>query len=106
VLHTKLQEKILDVMVKEKYIENYKVGKDKKNFKSITIELKYVKGKPAITHIKRISKPGLRTYIKSANIFPVLSNLGIQIITTPKGIMTNKQARKQKTGGEVLCELW
>ena len=72
----------------------------------IKIGLKYVKGRPAITGLKRISKPGLRVYAQCEELPKVLGGLGIAIVSTSKGVMTDKQAREAKVGGEVLAYIW
>jgi len=75
--------------------------------KSLILILKYEKGKtPAVTEIKRISKPGRRVYIGTKEIKPVVSGLGISIISTSAGLMTGKQARKKSLGGELICQAW
>lgn len=104
--HTGLLEEIASIMKQENYIMDYSVSTNDNNFKDLKIKLLYVSGKPAINKVRRISKPGVRVYIKAHQIIPVLSGLGIAIISTSKGIMTNIQAKKQNLGGEVLCELW
>ncbi|MDD5032237.1 MAG: 30S ribosomal protein S8 [Patescibacteria group bacterium] len=86
-------------------------SKDKKDggyiFDQLKIVLRYKKsGRPAISCLKRVSKPGLRVYAKKDRLPRVLNNLGIAIISTPQGIMTNKEARKKGIGGEVLCEIY
>jgi small subunit ribosomal protein S8 len=72
----------------------------------LRITLKYTNGNPAIIGLKRISTPGLRRYTKAADTPRVLSGLGIAILSTPKGLMTDKQARQDNVGGEVLCYVW
>ncbi len=72
----------------------------------IRVYLKYDDDKPVITGLKRISKPGLRKYVRADNVPRVLNNLGIAIMTTPKGVITNKEARLKKVGGEVICYVW
>ncbi len=104
--HSRLKEEIVKILVKENYLASYQVVKTDQGFKQLEIELKYVQGKPVLHQIKRISKPGLRIYTTSHKITPVLSGYGLAIISTPKGLMTNLEAKKQKLGGEVLCELW
>ena len=74
--------------------------------KVIEIELKYKKDQPIIRGIKRISKPGRRIYIKKDELRPVRQDFGLIIISTPKGLMTNKEAKKKGLGGEVICEIW
>ncbi len=77
------------------------------SFEQLKIVLKYKKsGKPAIAHLKRISKPGLRVYVGKDNLPKVLNNLGFAIISTPEGLMTNFDARKKNLGGEVICEIY
>ena len=85
----------------EGYVEDVSVSE-----RDITIELKYVKGRPAITGLKRISKPGLRVYAQCEELPKVLGGLGIAIVSTSKGVMTDKQAREAKVGGEVLAYIW
>ena len=81
--------------------------KGKKIKKSIEIKLKYTKeGKSYITNLKRISKPGQRIYKGYSEIFPVKQGVGISILSTPSGVMSGKDARSKKIGGEVLCEIW
>jgi len=80
--------------------------KGKKIKKLIEITLKYDNKRPAISGLKKISKPGQRIYKKAKELKPVKGGYGIAIISTSKGLMTNKEARKQKLGGEVICEMW
>lgn len=98
---TKAIKSIADVMVQERYLESATVQEG-----LLTLQLTYVEGKPAINSIKRISKPGVRIYKKSHELNKVLSGLGIGIISTSHGVMSNAQAIKNKLGGEVLLELW
>jgi small subunit ribosomal protein S8 len=80
---------------------------DKPNFSELTLTLKYGRsGKPAITSVKKISKPGRRVYVAAENMPYVLNGLGIAVISTSQGLMTNKQARRSKIGGEVICEIY
>lgn len=94
---------IYDVEIKESQ------GKKNKTcvFNELVVTLKYRKsGKPCVMSLQRISKPGLRIYAKKDNLPKVLNNLGIAIISTPQGLMTNKRARKKGLGGEVICEIY
>jgi len=75
-------------------------------FNEIKIDLKYINGRPAITSLKKISTPGRRMYANKNELPRVLNNLGIAIISTPRGLMTNKEAKKQGIGGEVICEIY
>ena len=104
---SKMKVAIADILVKEGFINGYKMV-DVGNFKDIQISLKYGKDKnvKAITGIKRISKPGLRVYAGSEEMPKVLGGLGIAIVSTNLGVMTDKEARKQHVGGEVLCYVW
>jgi len=97
---------IAKILKDEGFIEDYKLEKEDVQGK-ITLTLKYTKKKQrVITGLKRVSKPGLRVYAKSSEIPKVLNGLGIAIISTSKGIMTDKQARENNVGGEVLAYIW
>ena len=102
---SKLKEELARILKEEGFIKGYKVVKDDAQG-SIVLTLKYVNKERVITGLKRISKPGLRVYAKSSEIPKVLNGLGIAIISTSKGIMTDKEARKQNLGGEVLAYIW
>lgn len=106
-LYSKISVAICDVLVKEGYLSSYKVvDNDKNSFKVILATLKYEGRQSVLTDVKRISKPGLRVY-KGAKALPrVLNGLGIALISTPKGVMTDKQARKEGLGGEVMAYIW
>lgn len=106
VKRSKLGEAMLKIFKNEGYISNYKAIEDKKQG-VIRVYLKYNEGKsPVITNIKRVSKPGLRIYVANDNIPNVLNGFGIAVLSTSRGVMTNKTARKEKVGGEVLCYAW
>lgn len=107
VKNSRMNQKILDIFKKESYIKNFKVIDDKKQG-MIRVYLKYNEknNKPAITQIRRISKPGLRTYAKKEKLPKVLRGFGTAIISTSKGVMSDKEARKEKTGGEIICYIW
>lgn len=101
-----LKKKIVEILLEEGYIKSYEVIEDDKQG-VIRIELKYGPNKArVITGLKRISKPGLRVYAKRADIPKVLGGLGMAIISTSNGIVTDKQARKLGVGGEVICYVW
>ena len=103
---SKLKIELAKLFKEEGYIENYEIKKVG-NFDVITITLKYdEKHKPVITKLERVSKPGLRTYSKSKNLEKVLGGLGIAVISTSKGLMTDRKARKENIGGEVLCYIY
>ena len=99
---SKLKVAIANILKQEGYIKDYRVEKNDKRT-TLIIELKYFKGKPVIETMKRVSKPSLRSY-KSVNELPkVMGGLGIAIISTAKGVMTDKSAREHGIGGEILC---
>jgi len=98
---SKISQSILEILKKEGYIEDFK---DEQN--QILVSLKYVNKKPAIRLLERVSKPGVRIYMSYQDIPKVINGLGINIFSTPKGIMTGKQARMEKIGGEYLCNIW
>ncbi|MBK8029774.1 MAG: 30S ribosomal protein S8 [Anaerolineae bacterium] len=106
---SKLKVEIARILKEEGYIEDYSLG-EQKPFSLITINLKYHgsrrERKPVITHIQRVSKPGRRVYRSRADLPRVMSGIGIAIVTTPKGVMTAQQARREHVGGEVLCYVW
>ena len=103
---SRIKEDIAKILVSEGYIKNYTIEGEGIE-KSIAIELKYgAKGERVITGIKRVSKPGLRIYARCEELPKVLNGLGIAIISTPKGLMTDREARKARHGGEVLAYVW
>ena len=101
---SKFKSKIADVLKAEGYIIDYKINDDKKP--SIEINLKYNSGNPVINSIQRISKPGRRIFSSAESLPKVNNGLGIAIISTPKGVMTDMDARKQKVGGEIICKVF
>ena len=104
---SKIKVAIAEILDKEGYIEGFEVVEDG-NFKNIRITLKYGKDKneKVITGLKKISKPGLRVYAGKDNLPKVLGGLGVAIISTNKGVITDKEARKEQVGGEVLAFVW
>ena len=103
---SKLKVEIANILKNEGYINGYKLV-DSENGSMMNIELKYgAKKERVITGLKRISKPGLRVYAKKEEIPTVLNGLGIAIISTSKGLMVDREARKQNLGGEVLAYIW
>ncbi len=103
---SKMKTAIAEILVEEGYIAGYEVI-EKELQNSLKVTLKYgAKGEKVITGLKRISKPGLRVYAKSEELPKVLNGLGIAIVSTNKGIMTDKKARTQNLGGEVLAYVW
>ena len=103
---SKLNMNVLAVLKNEGYIRDYKDIEIKKGMSSIQIDLKYYNGHPVIKKIKRVSKPGIRVYSKITDLPKPYGGLGISILSTPKGVMSDQQARKNNVGGEVLCEVF
>jgi small subunit ribosomal protein S8 len=103
--HSKLKFEVARILLEEGFINNFRT--EGSPHKQILIQLKYLEGgKPVIYGIKRISKPSCRVYVPSDAIPKVLGGLGVNILSTSKGIMTDKEARKEKIGGELLCSVW
>ncbi len=103
---SKLKIELARVLKEQGYIKNHKFLEDDKQG-VLRVYLKYVgESEPAIHGLQRVSKPGCRVYTKSKEVQPVLNGLGISIVSTSKGLMTDKQAKKENVGGEVLCNIW
>ena len=101
-----MKKAIAQILVEEGYVKSYTVAEDNKQG-VITITLKYTEtGAPVITGLRRISKPGLRIYTSCEDMPKVMKGIGTAIISTPKGVMTDKEARKENVGGEVLAFVW
>ena len=98
--------KILEVLKKEGYIVNFKTDIDKKNIKFLLVDLKYYEGQPVIKEIKRISKPGRRVYSKATSIPRIRNGLGVAILSTSKGVMSDSDAIKNNLGGEIICRIF
>ena len=103
---SKVKRGVAEVLKREGYIWDYRESTEKK-FPHLRIDLKYgPNGERVIRHIKRISKPGRRIYNRAVELRPVLGGLGITIISTSRGVISDREARQRKLGGEVLCEVW
>ena len=98
--------KIADVLKNEGFIIDYKVQKNESNKSDLKIDLKYNSGSPVINTIERISKPGRRIFSSAASLPKINNGLGIAIVSTSKGVMTDIDARKQKLGGEIICKVF
>jgi len=98
--------KIADVLKSEGFIIDYKVNKNENNKQNLEINLKYYSGSPVISTIERVSKPGRRIFSSSTSLPKINNGLGIAIISTSKGVMTDIDARKQKLGGEIICKVF
>ena len=103
---SKLRARVLDVLESEGYIRGYTAVEHQNNKKDFEIELKYFDGRPVIQAMKRVSKPGRRVYSSVKDIVPVRNGLGISILSTPKGVMSDAVAREHNVGGEVLCQVY
>ncbi len=102
---SKLRARVLDVLQREGYIRGYS-EEEMGPAKGIRIELKYFEGQPAIKHVARVSKPGRRVYSGSQDLPRVMNGLGITIVSTPKGVLSDAEAREQNVGGEILAEVF
>lgn len=103
---SKEREAVLKVLVSEGYISSYTKNKNEKGFEFLKVALKYVDGRGAINSIKRVSKPGRRVYSSVDKLKPVYNGLGINILSTSKGIVSDVEARKSCVGGEVICSVF
>ena len=103
---SKLKVRVAKILKDEGYIKNYKVTKDNKQG-VLTIYLKYnQENERIITGLERVSKPGCRVYVKKDNIPKVLNGLGVNLLSSPKGVLTDRKARELNVGGELLCSIW
>ena len=103
---SKFRKNILEILKNEGYIKDFFIEKSENNKISLKINLKYFEGDPVIKEIKRISKPGRRVYSRATSIPKVMNGLGLAIISTPKGVMSDTDARKQNIGGEIICRVF
>ena len=101
-----LRLKILEVLKIEGFISSYHIEKKDNNKISLIVDLKYYEGNPVIKDIKRISKPGRRVYSRATSIPKVMNGLGLAILSTPKGVMSDTDARKNNVGGEIICRVF
>ena len=104
--NSKFRAKILDVLKEEGYISDYKFLTDKKNKGSLLVDLKYSNGQPVIKEISRVSKPGRRIYTRAESIPKIKNGLGIVIVSTSMGIMSDNDARSKNIGGEIICRVF
>ena len=100
------RQSILRILKNEGYIKDYYIEKSKNNKVNLKINLKYYEGDPVIKEIKRISKPGRRVYSRATSIPKVMNGLGLAILSTPKGVMSDAEARKNNLGGEIICRVF
>ncbi|MCE9599907.1 MAG: 30S ribosomal protein S8 [Spirochaetia bacterium] len=102
---SRLKVSILEILKNEGFIEDFAVKKESKK-SELEITLKYMDKAPVIRQLERVSSPGRRFYIKASEVRPVRNHLGLSILSTPKGVMTGRQARSQNVGGELICRVW
>ena len=103
---SKLRANLLEVLKREGYIRDYAVSKNDNGSSELSIELKYSEGQPVIKEIKRVSKPGRRVYSQIKDVQKVYNGLGISILSTPRGVLSDKEAREANVGGEILCRVF
>tara|TARA_Y100001970_G_C14256735_1_gene876058 strand:+ start:6371 stop:6769 length:399 start_codon:yes stop_codon:yes gene_type:complete len=103
---SKFRLKILEVLKKEGYIIDFYIDEDKEKFKFILVVLKYYEGQPVIKEIKRVSKPGRRVYSRAMSVPKVKNGLGLAILSTSKGVMSDSDAIKNNLGGEIICRVF
>jgi small subunit ribosomal protein S8 len=104
--YSKIKSSLVEILKQEGYIGSYLVTNDPVATKSINVQLKYINEQPVIKNIQRISTPGQRIYLKTKELPRSLGGLGVFIVSTSAGLMTDRQARQKKLGGEVLCEVY
>lgn len=104
--HSKLRESIAAILKAEGYVVDYKDGVDALGHKTLVVALKYIDSQPALTGLTRVSTPGRRLYYSYTEIPRVLNGLGISILSTSKGLMKDQDCRRNKAGGELICNVW
>jgi small subunit ribosomal protein S8 len=103
---SKMKREIARLLKEEGFIRNFKVVTDERRHEQLRIFLKYDGNRKPIIHIRRVSRPGRRVYVRNDRIAPVMGGLGITVLSTPKGILSDKAARQAHAGGEVICHVW
>lgn len=104
--HSNLKENVAGILKAEGYVADFTQGTDAQGHKTLVVKMKYVDGAPAITGLKRVSTPGRRLYFRYTEIPRVLNGLGIGILSTSKGLMKDADCRRNKAGGELICNVW
>lgn len=104
--HSKLKLGIAKILHEEGFILGYEERQDERGHKQLVVLLKYVDGTPALAGIKNVSKPGCRLYYKATEIPRTLGGLGVGILTTSRGVLNDRNARRNKIGGELICSVW
>ena len=103
--YSRLKESLVKILITNNYLTDYQVEGNQAAEKNLNLTLKYVRKQPAVAQIKRISKPGVRHYVNQFNIKKLTIGRGLVIISTSQGMMTTKEARKQRLGGEIICKI-
>ncbi len=103
---SKLRARVLDVLQREGYIRGYSEEGEEVADKALRVDLKYFEGKPAIQHVSRVSKPGRRVYSGATELPRIRNGLGIVIVSTPRGVLSDAEAREQNVGGELLAQVF
>lgn len=104
--HSKLKESLAGILKAEGFVSDVSTGADELGHKTLIVKLKYVDNAPAITNLTRVSTPGRRLYFRYTEIPRVLNGLGISILSTSKGLLKDQDCRRQKLGGELICNVW
>ena len=105
--YSKFREQVLKVLVEEGYVKSYKKQNIRKNIDEMVVQLKYLKnGTPVINEVKKVSKPGCRLYTAVSDLSGFYNDLGVTILSTSKGILSDKVARKENVGGEIICQIF
>ncbi len=104
--HSKLKESLAGILKAEGYVSDLSNGVDAQGHKTLIVKMKYVDNAPAITALNRVSTPGRRLYFRYSEIPRVLNGLGISILSTSKGLLKDQDCRRQKLGGELICNIW
>ncbi|MEI6860633.1 MAG: 30S ribosomal protein S8 [Verrucomicrobiota bacterium] len=104
--HSKLKQSLATILKAEGYISDYADGTDALGHKTLVVKMKYVASAPALTNLTRVSTPGRRLYFRYTEIPRVLNGLGIAILSTSKGLLKDQDCRRQKVGGELVCNVW
>ncbi len=104
--HSKLKQSLAAILKAEGYISDFSDGTDSQGHKTLVVKMKYVANAPALTAVNRVSTPGRRLYFRYTEIPRVLNGLGIAILSTSKGLLKDQDCRRQKVGGELVCNVW
>lgn len=104
--HSKLKENIAAILKAEGFVRDFSSGTDAQGHKTLVVTMKYVENTPAFSNLTRVSTPGRRLYYSYSEIPRVLNGLGVSILSTSKGVLNDKDCRRQKVGGELICNVW